>query len=216
MKPGISRILVLLFFVFLACVSVAFLLQKNKLSRQKAILNNTSHETFGFKNHWPLGSIDDNPNSYLVRVVLEKEIYFGSIAYGEHVIGAWNYGLFTDSNGKISRVAIPRVWYNISQKKLFYPASMGVIDSPTPQSDKAFNAIITMIDDMFSSKERLVGAYIAPEDNSLDGLSAFYKPAQNWTLPSSFIKTGSIKDLPKGPKIGTFLPITQLTFDIVK
>lgn len=187
--------------------------QKSKLTKQ---IQQTSYTQITNNSQWPLEYINNQLNSYLLRVVLDDEYVVDSFEYNGLIVRAWSYGSYFDARNNPQRIAIPRVWYNPTQQKLFFPTTIKTMDAPR-YSEGFMLAILNDFKTYYATKQNLVAAYFVPNDPDADeSLTAFFTSFQTTTLPDSFLLTGDPRDLPKAPKVGAFFPITQLTFDIEK
>lgn len=202
-------------FVISCIVMVAFVLRVRKTTQQTLLIENTSNKEVDFDNQWPLRPNNNQVNNFLVRVVLEPELITGKVELDGYLIESWNYGLFKDATGKIQRVAIPRSWYNLTQKKLFILSSAAPIYMDG-YSLKFISSMVNSINENNRTKQNLVAVYFATYDPDIDQSQNSFYENFGYKLPNSFILTGDISELPKKPNIGTILPITQLVFDLEK
>lgn len=208
-------IFVTLSLLFVGIIVFVGLKLKSRL-KQKALVETTSYEQAIYKPEWPLQPSDNQQNSFYLRMVLEPEIHLGKIPYQDLMILAWNYGIYTDRNNNLQRIAIPRAWQNPTQQKVFFLSAVSPNDVPT-FTEKYIVAVIEAIDKNISNKQRLVGIFYSPADPNMDpNLLSFYKELSTLTLPESFLNTGSTADLPSAPLIGKFFPASQLMFDVTQ
>lgn len=212
-KKAISFAVVL---IVLLGLSVYLILRFRKQSQYIQEIRQTSYTEITNNSQWPLQHNNNQLNNYQLRLVLDEEFQLDSFEYQGLLVRAWSLGSYLDSENNLQRIAVPRVWYNPKLQKVFFLATAAAMDAPK-YTDLFLVNILNTLREANTNKQNLVAAYFIPNDLDSDqSLEGFFDSLQSTTLPDSFLLTGSPEDLPRAPKVGAFMPATQLTFDLDK
>lgn len=211
----------LLFVVVVLLVVVGvllfFLRERSSSTKANQLISETKYEKFESFRQWPVPKINEIPNTFQLRLVLDDELHLGYVPYQDLVIRAWNDGYLKNKSNKVTKISIPRVWEKPDTKELYFLPSFEPIQIEEGYSDKFLIGMTSRIDENFSSRERLVIVSLFHNDPEINPLvNRFFSKFGSVQWPTSFVENGDVSDLPQDRTIGHFLPITQLIFDIEK